>query len=139
MNLREFIKAIEENGFKVKQAEHTVDIEWKDSPCAMVSLSSMSECWVNTSNIGDEIAREALTRSVSAFTNTPLADRRRKMIAKHKNGSYVKEVALLMMGKPALRVEMTNNYTEANDSISSLEREWLNNFFGDKISYIEEH
>lgn len=28
---------------------------------------------------------------------------------------------------------------EANDSISSLEREWLNNFFGDKISYIEEY
>ncbi len=44
-----------------------------------------------------------------------------------------------MMGKPALRVEMTNNYAGANDSISSLEREWLDSFFGDKISYIEEY
>ena len=44
-----------------------------------------------------------------------------------------------MMGKPAPRVEMTNNYAEANNSISSLEREWLNDFFGDKIYYLEEH
>lgn len=87
MKLREFIKTIEKKGFKVKQAEHTVDIEWKDSPCAMVSLSSVSECWVNTSNIGDEIAREALTRSVSVFANTALADRHGKIFAKHKNGS----------------------------------------------------
>lgn len=139
MNLREFVKTIEEKGFKVKQAEHTVDIEWKDSPCAMVSLSSMSECWVNTSNIGDEIAREVLTRSVSAFTNTPLADRHGKVFAKHKNGSYVKEVTLLMMDRPALMIEMTNNYTEANDGISARERDWLDDFFGDKISYIEEY
>lgn len=139
MNLREFIKTIEEKGFKVKQAEHTVDIEWKDSPCAMVSLSSMSECWVNTSNIGDEIAREVLTRSVSVFTNTPLADRHGKTFAKHKNGSYVKKVTLLMMGKPTLEIEMTNDISEANDSISAREHDWLDDFFGDKISYIEEY
>lgn len=139
MKLREFIKTIEENGFKAKQAEHTVYIEWKDSPCAMVSLSSVSECWVNTSNIGDEIAREVLTRSVSEFASTPLNDRNEKVIAKHKNGSYVKEVTLLMTGKPALEVEMTNNFDEANDGISARERDWLDDFFGDKISYIEEY
>lgn len=137
MKLREFIKIIEEKGFKVKRSEHTVDIEWKGSPCAMVSLSSVSECWVNTSNIGDEIAREVLTRSVSVFTNTSLTDRHERVIAQHKNGSWVKEVTLLMMGKPALRVEMTNSMTDANDSISEQERGWLNDFFGDKISYTE--
>lgn len=137
MKLREFIKIIEGKGFKVKRSEYTVDIEWKGSPCAMVSLSSVSDCWVNTSNIGDEIAREVLTRSVSVFTNTSLTDRHEKVIAQHKNGSWVKEVTLLMMGKPALRVEMTNSMTGANDSISEQERGWLNDFFGDKISYTE--
>ena len=44
-----------------------------------------------------------------------------------------------MMGKPALEVEMTNNFDEANDGISARERDWLDDFFGDKISYIEEY
>lgn len=63
----------------------------------------------------------------------------KKVIAKHANGSYVREITLLMMGEPALRVEMTNDYDEANDGISDREREWLNDFFGDKIFYLEEY
>ena len=33
---------------------------------------------------------------------------------------------------------MTNDINEANDSVSTREREWLDDYFGDKISYTEE-
>ena len=138
MKLREFIEILEGEKFKVHKDQYFVNISWKGTPCARVSLTTFADCWINNSQIKDREVCVVLNRTVSAFANTSLNDRNEKMIAKHKNGSYVKEVTLLMMGKPALRVEMTNNYTEANDGISSLEREWLNNFFGDKISYIEE-
>ena len=104
-----------------------------------MALRVPSVAWISVDGMNDENTRAGLINLVAEFANTPLSDRHEKVIAKHENGSYVKEVTLLMMGKPALRVEMTNNCAEANDSISSLEREWLDNFFGDKISYIEEY
>ena len=139
MKLREFIEILEGEKFKVHKDQYFVNISWKGTPCARVSLTTFADCWINNGQIKDREVCAVLNRTVSAFANTSLNDRNEKVVAKHANGSYVKEVTLLMMGKPALRVEMTNNYTEANDGISSLEREWLNNFFGDKISYIEEY
>lgn len=139
MKLREFIEILENEKFKVHKDQYFVNISWKGTPCARVSLTIFADCWINNSQIKNREVCVILNRTVSAFANTPLNDRNKKVIAKHANGSYVKEVILLMMGETALRVEMTNNYTEANNGISSLEREWLNNFFGDKISYIEEY
>lgn len=139
MKLREFIEILENEKFKVHKDQYFVDISWKGTPCARVSLTTFADCWINNSQIKDREVCAVLNRTVLAFANTSLNDRNEKVIAKHENGSYVKEVTLLMMGKPAPRVEMTNNYAEANNSISSLEREWLNDFFGDKIYYLEEH
>lgn len=139
MKLREFVKTAEGKGFEVKQSEKAIDIEWKDTPCAMVSLVSESECWINTSNIKDVEVRASLNRLVSAFANTPLNSRNEKVIAAHKNGSYVRRLAVTMTDKPALEVEMTNDINEANDNIYARERDWLDDFFGDKISYIEEY
>lgn len=107
--------------------------------CASVALHVPSVAWISVDGIKDESTRVRLINIVAEFANTPLSDRYEKVIAKHKNGSYVKEVTLFTMGKTAFRVEMTNNYADANDSISSREREWLNNLFGDNISYIEEY
>lgn len=104
-----------------------------------MSLTKYADGWVNTRQIDDGIARAQLISLVSEFINTPLNDRYKKVIAKHENGSYVKELTVVMAGKPALEIKMANDLNEANDSISACEREWLNNFFGDKISYIEEY
>lgn len=139
MKLREFIKILEDEKFKVHKDQYFVDISWKGTPCARVSLTTFADCWINNSQIKNREICVILNRTVSAFANTPLNDRNEKVIAKHANGSYVKEVTLLMMGEPALKVEMTNNYDEANDGISDHEREWLNDFFGDKIYYLEEY
>lgn len=139
MKLRDFRELVQDAGFRVFCGSYCIDISNGNTPCASVSLCKYADSWVNTQSIDDKAIRAQLISFVSEFANTPLNDRNEKVIAKHKNGSYVKEVTLLMMGKPALRVEMTNNYAEANDSISSLEREWLDNFFGDKISYIDEY
>ena len=93
---------------------------------------------MDSSEIENEVTRAELISLVSEFANTPLTDRYKKVIAKHKNGSYVRQLTVVMMGKPALEIEMTNDIREANDSISACERDWLDDFFGDKISYIEE-
>ena len=139
MKLREFIEILEGEKFKVHKDQYSVDISWKGTPCARVSLTTFADCWINNSQIKDRDVCVLLNRAVSSFANTSLNDRNKKVIAKHANGSYVKEVTLLMMGESALRVEMTNDYDEANDGISDREREWLNDFFGDKIYYLEEY
>lgn len=139
MKLSEFKKAIQRLGLTHSGEKRQIYISEYGNTCASVALRVPSVAWISVDGMKDESTRARLINLVAEFANTPLSDRYEKVIAKHENGSYVKEVTLLMTGKPALGVEMTNNYTEANDSISSLEREWLDNFFGDKISYIEEY
>lgn len=139
MKLRDFRELVQDAGFRVFCGQYCIDISNGRTPCASVSLCNYADSWVNTQSIDDEATRAQLISLVSEFANTPLNDRNEKVIAKHKNGSYVKEVTLLMTGKPALKVETTNDYNEANDGISGREREWLNDFFGDKIYYIEEY
>lgn len=139
MKLSEFRKAIRRLGLTHSGEKRCIYISEGGNTCASVALRVPSVAWISVDGVKDEDIRAKLINLVAEFANTPLSDRYEKVIAKHENGSYVKEVTSLMMGKPALRVEMTNNYTEANDSISSLEREWLDNFFSDKISYIEEY
>lgn len=137
MTLSDFVEQVKAAGYKVFRGQYCVDISNGCTPCASVSLCKYAEGWVNTHSIDNGTNRAQLVSIVADFANTPLGDRYEKVIAKHKNGSYVKEVTLLMIGEPALGVEMTNNYAEANNDISSSERELLNDFFGDKISYIE--
>lgn len=108
-------------------------------PCASIVLRRFADGWVNTGGIDNQATRAELISLVSEFANTPLTDRHERVIAKHKNGSYVKQLNVVMMGKPALEVEMTNDVGEANDGISARERDLLDDFFGDKISYIEEY
>lgn len=139
MKLKDFRELVQDAGFRVFCGRYCIDIFNGRIPCASVSLCNYADSWVNTQSIDDKAIRAQLISLVSEFANTPLNDRNEKVIAKHKNGSYVKEVTLFMIGKPALKVEMTNDYNEANDGISSREREWLNDFFGDKIYYIEEY
>ena len=139
MTLRDFKELVQDAGFRVFCSQYCIDISNGRTPCASVSLRNYADSWANTQSIDDEATRAQLISLVSEFANTPLGDRYEKVIAKHENGLYVKEVTLLMMGKPALRVEMTNDYNEANDGISYQERDWLDDFFGDKISYIEEY
>lgn len=139
MKLSEFRKAIQRLGLTHSGRKRCIYISEGGNTCASVALRVPSVAWISVDGVNNENTRARLIDIVAEFANTPLSDRYEKVIAKHENGSYVKEVTLLTMGEPALRIEMTNNYTEANDSISSLEREWLNNFFGNKISYIEEY
>lgn len=94
---------------------------------------------MDSSEIENEVTRAELISLVSEFVNTPLTDRYNKVIAKHKNGSYVRQLTKMIMSAPAIKVEMTNDINEANDGISAREREWLDDYFGDKISYIEEY
>lgn len=139
MKLSEFKKAIQRLGLTHSGEKRQIYISEYGNTCASVALRVPSVAWISVDGMKDENTRARLINLVAEFANTPLSDRYEKVIAKHDNGSYVKEVTLLMMGEPALRVEMTNNRAEASDGISSLEREWLNNFFGNKISYIEEY
>lgn len=139
MTLNDFVELVKAAGYKVFRGQYCIDISKKHTPCASVSLCNYADCWVNTQSIDNEINRAQLISLVADFANTPLGDRYEKVIAKHKNGSYVKEVTKIMMGAPAIKVEMTNDINEANDSIAACERRWLDGFFGDKISYIEEY
>lgn len=139
MTLGNFRELAQAAGFKVQRGRYSVDISIGGGVCAGVSLVKYANGWVDSSEIENEITRAQLISLVADFINTPLGDRYEKVIAKHKNGSYVKEVTKIMMGESAIKVEMTNDINEANDSISACERNWLNNFFGDKISYIEEY
>lgn len=139
MILREFEKAVRAAGFKVFSGSYCIDISLKGRPCASVVLRKFADGWVNTGSVDDEVARAELISLVSEFANTPLTDRYNKVVAKHKNGSYVRQLTVVTMGKPALEIEMTNDIREANDNISACERDWLDGFFGDKISYIEEY
>lgn len=139
MTLNDFVELVKASGYKVFRGQYCVDISNKHTPCASVSLCKYAEGWVNTHSIDNEIDRAQLISLVADFANTPLGDRYKRVIAKHKNGSYVKEVTKITLGAPAIEVEMTNDINEANDSISACERRWLDDFFGDKISYIEEY
>nr|DAW15457.1 MAG TPA: hypothetical protein [Caudoviricetes sp.] len=139
MTLREFEEAARAAGFRVFSGSYCTDISFKGKPCASVVLRKFADGWVNTGSVDDEVARAELIALVSEFASTPLTDRYKKVIAKHENGSYVKQLTVVMMGRPALEVEMTNDIGEANDGISARERDWLDDFFGDKISYIKEY
>ena len=139
MTLSEFKELAQAAGFKVRRGQYCVDISIGGGVCAGVSLRKFANGWVDSSEIKNEVTRAELISLVSEFANTPLTDRYNKVIAKHKNGSYVRQLTVVMMGKPALEIEMTNDIREANDSISACERDWLDDFFGDKISYIEEY
>lgn len=139
MTLSEFKELAQAAGFRVFAGSYCVDVSLDRKPCASIVLRKFADGWVNTGNIDNDVIRAELISAVSEFANTPLTDRYEKVWAKHENGSYVKEVTVLMMGEPALRVEMTNDFKEANDSISDRERGWLDDHFGNKISYIEEY
>ena len=138
MTLSEFKEMAQAAGFRVRRRQHCVDISIGGEVCAGVSLKKFANGWIDSSEIENEVTRAELIVLISEFANTPLTDRYKKVIAKHKNGSYVKRLNVLMMGEPALEVEMTNDISGANDEISARERDWLDDFFGDKISYIEE-
>lgn len=139
MTLNDFIELVKEAGYKVFRGQYCIDISNGYTPCASVSLYNYADGWVNTHSIDDEINRAQLISLVSEFANTPLGDRYEKVIAKHENGTYVRQLTKLIMSAPAIKVEMTNDINEANDGISAREREWLDDYFGDKISYIEEY
>lgn len=139
MTLSEFKGSAQAAGFKVRRGQYCVDISIGGRTCAGISLRKFANGWVDSSEIENEVTRAELISLVSEFANTPLTDRYKKVIAKHKNGSYVRQLTVVMMGKPALEIEMTNDIREANDSVSACERDWLDDFFGDKISYIEEY
>lgn len=140
MTLGEFRELAQAAGFGVRLGRYSVDVSiGRGQLCATVSLAKFAGGLVDTRHIENEVTRAELISIVSEFANTPLTDRYEKVWAKHENGSYVKEVTVLMMGEPALRVEMTNDFKEANDSISDRERGWLDDHFGNKISYIEEY
>ena len=139
MTLGEFKKLAQASGFKVRRRQYCVDVSIGGGTCAGISLAKFANGWVDSSEIENEVARAELISLVSEFANTPLTDRHERVIAKHKNGSYVKQLNVVMMGEPALEVEMTNDIGEANDGISARERDWLDDFFGNKISYIEEY
>lgn len=139
MTLGEFTESAQAAGFRVRRGQYCVDVSIGGGTCAGVSLAKPANGWVDSSEIENEVTRAELISLVSEFANTPLTDRYKEVIAKHKNGSYVKQLTVVMMGKPALEVEMTNDIGEANDRISARERDWLDDFFGDKISYIEEY
>lgn len=139
MTLREFEGGARSAGFRVFSGSYCIDISFEGKPCASVALRKFADGWVNTGRIDNEVTRAELISLVSEFANTPLTDRYEKVIAKHKNGSYVKRLNVVMMGEPALEIEMTNDISGANDGISARERDWLDDFFGDKISYIEEY
>lgn len=79
-----------------------------------------------------------LNRTVSAFANTSLNDRNEKVIAGHKNGSYVRDISRKKVDEPAFVIEMTDKLDEADEHINTRQREWLNELFGDKIFYLEE-
>ena len=138
MTLGEFEELAQAAGFRVRRGQYCVDISIGGELCAGVSLRKFANGWVDSSEIENEVTRAELIGLVSEFANTPLTDRYKKVIAKHKNGSYVKRLNVVMMGEPALEIEMTNDISGANDGISARERDWLDDFFGDKISYIEE-
>lgn len=139
MRLREFVETLKDKGFEVEQSEKAIDIEWKDTPCAMVSLVSESECWINTSNIRGAEVRAVLNRLVSAFANTPLNSRNEKVIAAHKNGSYVRDISRKKVDEPAFVIEMTDKLDGVDEHIDARQRKWLDELFGDKISYIEKY
>lgn len=139
MTLGEFKELAQAAGFKVFVGSYCADVSLDRRPCASIVLRRFADCWVNTGDIDNEVTRAELVNLVSEFANTPLTDRHERVIAKHKNGSYVKQLNVVMMGEPALEVEMTNDIGEANDGISARERDWLDDFFGNKISYIEEY
>ena len=142
MKLREFRESLKTLGYTTFADSYNVEVRSTKRPrraCAVISLREVASFWINTQHVSDKATCPELIKLVAEFTNTLLTDRNEKVLAKHANGSYVKEVTLLMMGEPALKVEMTNDYDEANDSISACERDWLDDFFGDKISYIEEY
>lgn len=139
MTLGEFKESAQAAGFKVQRGQYYVDISIGGGTCAGVSLKKFANGWVDFSEIENEVARAELISLVSEFAKTPLTDRYNKVTAKHKNGSYVRQLTVVMMGKPALEIEMTNDIREANDNISACERDWLDDFFGDKINYIEEY
>lgn len=139
MTLNDFRELVQNAGFKFWGGQYSIDVSLGRKPCATVSLTEYAYGWVNTQRIDDEIARAQLTSLVSEFINTPLNDRYKKVIAKHENGSYVKRLNVVMMGEPDLEIEMTNDISGANDRISARERDWLDDFFGYKISYIEEY
>ena len=139
MTLSEFKELAQAAGFKIQRGQYCVDVFIGGGVCAGVSLRKFANGWVDSSEIKNEVTRAELIGLVSEFANTPLTDRYNKVIAKHKNGSYVRQLTVVMMGKPALEIEMTNDISKANDSISACERDWLDDLFGDKISYVEEY
>lgn len=139
MTLRDFRELVQDAGFRVFCGQYCVDISNGHTPCASVSLCNYADSWVNTQSIDDEATRAQLISLVLEFANTPLGDRYEKVIAKHENGTYVRQLTKLIMSAPAIKVETTNDINEANDGISAREREWLDDYFGDKISYIEEY
>lgn len=139
MTLSEFKELAKAAGFKVRRGQYCVDISIGGGVCAGVSLRKFANGWIDSSEIENEVTRAELISLVSEFANTPLTDRYKKVIAKHKNGSYVRQLTVIMMDKPALEIEMTNDISGANDGISARERDWLDDFFGDKISCIEEY
>lgn len=139
MKLKDFVKIADEKGFKVERSQYTIDLLWRGVPCATVSLKKESDCWINTSKINDTEARMILNRTVSAFANTPLNNRNEKVIAAHKNGSYVRDISRKKVDEPAFVVKMTDKLDEADEHINSRQREWLDELFGDKIYYLEEY
>lgn len=139
MELRDFKELVRDAGFRVFCGQYCVDISNGHTPCASVSLCNYADSWVNTQSIDDEATRAKLISLVLEFANTPLGDRYEKVIAKHENGTYVRRLTKLIMSASAIKVEMTNDINKANDGISAREREWLDGYFGDKISYIEEY
>lgn len=139
MRLSEFKKEVRCLGLTHSGEKRTIYVSEGHDTCASVSLHTPYVAWLSVESIKSESIRAKLISLIAEFASTPLADRYERVVAKHENGSYVRELTVMMTGRPALEVEMTNDISEANDGISACERDWLDDFFGDKISYIEEY
>lgn len=139
MTLSEFKELAQAAGFKVRRGQYCVDISIGGGTCAGVSLRKFANGWVDSSEIENEVTRAELISLVSEFANTPLTDRYNKVIAKHKNGSYVSDISRKKVDEPAFVIEMTDKLDEADEHINTRQRKWLDELFGDKIYYLEEY
>lgn len=92
MTLGEFTESAQAAGFKVRRGQYRVDISIGGRACASVSLRRFANGWVDSSEIENEVTRAELISLVSEFANTPLTDRYKIVVAKHKNGSYVRQL-----------------------------------------------
>lgn len=136
MNLDVFKETIKQKNITVQDHKYCVDVYYSGKLYAKIFMNKDFAYWADTSNIPIEY-RRAFVSALNKFIDTPYTKRRDRLVARHSNHMYVKNVDMkTYYNSFVAQVEMVGDADRADKYMTQDKKNVLEKLFGKEIHFV---